>query len=120
MLAVAFAVAALLAARRGEALAGAALAAIGTAAKLFPVLLLPLLGLAALFRRDASWRDRLTRAAALTLTLTRRDVEEADAAPRALEQRLCRTAAGKHWLTHPKAEAFLAERVALLQRLYKR
>ena len=59
-------------------------------------------------------------AAALTLTLTLRDVEEADAAPRALEQRLCRTAAGKHWLTHPKAETFLAERVALLQRLYKR
>ncbi|ONF95649.1 hypothetical protein [Sphingomonas jeddahensis] len=68
MLAVAFAVAALLAGRRGEALAGAALAAIGTAAKLFPVLLLPLLGLGALFRRDASWRDRLIGATALTAT----------------------------------------------------
>lgn len=70
------------------------------------------------------WEDPLPPlpdcAAALTLTLTLRDVEEADAAPRALEQRLCRTAAGKHWLTHPKAETFLAERVALLQRLYKR
>jgi uncharacterized membrane protein len=68
MLAVAFAVAALLAARRGEALAGAALAAIGTAAKLFPVLLLPLLGLGALFRRGATWRARLIAAAALTAT----------------------------------------------------
>ena len=70
------------------------------------------------------WEDPLPPlpdcAAALTLTLTLRDVEEADAAPRALEQWLCRTAAGKHWLTHPKAETFLAERVALLQRLYKR
>lgn len=70
------------------------------------------------------WEDPLPPlpdcAAALTLTLTLRDVEEADAAPRALEQRLCRTAAEKHWLTHPKAETFLAERVALLQRLYKR
>ena len=68
MLAVALAVAAFLAARRGEALAGAALAAIGTAAKLFPVLLLPLLGLGALFRRGATWHDRLTQAAALALT----------------------------------------------------
>jgi uncharacterized membrane protein len=68
MLAVAFAAAALLSARRGEALASAALAAIGTAAKLFPVLLLPLLGLGALFRRGSSWRNRLTCAAALTLT----------------------------------------------------
>lgn len=68
MLAVALAVAAFLAARRGEALAGAALAAIGTAAKLFPVLLLPLLGLGALFRRGATRHDRATQAAALALT----------------------------------------------------
>lgn len=68
MLAIAFAVAALLAARRGEALAGAALAAIGTAAKLFPVLLLPLLGLGALFRRGETWPARLIGAAALTVT----------------------------------------------------
>lgn len=49
LLAVAFAVAAMLAARRGGAVDGAALAALGGAAKLFPVLLLPLLGLGALF-----------------------------------------------------------------------
>lgn len=40
-------------------------------------------------------------------------------APRTL-QRLCREPGGKHWLAHPKAEAFLAGRLALLQRLYKR
>jgi uncharacterized membrane protein len=68
MLAVALAVAALLSARRGEAVTGAALAAIGTAAKLFPVLLLPLLGLGALFRRGATWRARVLGAGALTLT----------------------------------------------------
>ena len=59
-------------------------------------------------------------AAALTLTLTLQDVEAIDTAPAALEHRLCRTPGGKHWLAHPKAETFLAERVALLQRLYKR
>ena len=47
-------------------------------------------------------------------------VEAIDAAPHALEQRLCREPGGKHWLAHPKAEAFLAGRIALLQRLYKR
>ena len=70
------------------------------------------------------WEDPLPPlpdcAAALTLTLTLRDVEAIDAAPHALEQRLCREPDGKHWLTHPKAEAFLAGRIALLQRLYKR
>ena len=65
MLAVVLAVGALLAARRGEALTGTALAAIGTAAKLFPVLLLPLLGLGALFRRGAAGRVRLLEAATL-------------------------------------------------------
>ncbi len=68
MLAVALAVATVLAARRGEAMAGAALAAIGTAAKLFPVLLLPLLGLGALFRPAASWGSRVTGAAGLAVT----------------------------------------------------
>lgn len=58
--------------------------------------------------------------AALTLQLTMRDVEAIDTAPAALEQRLCREPDGKHWLAHPKAETFLAQRVALLQRLYKR
>jgi hypothetical protein len=65
MLAVALAVAAFLAARRGEAASSAALAAIGTAAKLFPVLLLPLLGLGALFRRGWDWRQRIISAAGL-------------------------------------------------------
>lgn len=58
--------------------------------------------------------------AALTLTLTLRDVEAIDADPAALAQRLCREAAGKHWLVHPKADTYLAGRIALLQRLYKR
>ena len=70
------------------------------------------------------WEDPLPPlpdcAAALTLTLTLRDVEAIDADPPALEQRLCREPGGKHWLAHPKAEAFLAGRIALLQRLYKR
>ena len=70
------------------------------------------------------WEDPLPPlpdcAAALTLTLTLRDVEAIDANPAALERWLCRDAGGKHWLAHPKAETFLAERVALLQRLYKR
>ena len=70
------------------------------------------------------WEDPLPPlpdcAVALTLTLTLRDVEAIDADPHALEQRLCREPGGKHWLAHPKAEAFLAGRIALLQRLYKR
>lgn len=67
MLAVALAVAAFLAARRGEALSAAALAAIGTAAKLFPVLLLPLIGLQALLRGGKAWRERIRSAAILTV-----------------------------------------------------
>lgn len=70
------------------------------------------------------WEDPLPPlpdcAAALTLTLTMQDVEAIDTDPRALERRLCRETGGKHWLAHPKAETFLAQRVALLQRLYKR
>jgi uncharacterized membrane protein len=61
------AVAAMLAARRQRLVLAAALAALGTAAKLFPVLLLPLIGLAALFAPDRSWRDRIGTAAACTL-----------------------------------------------------
>ena len=67
MLAVALAIVAFLAARRNEAMSGAALAAIGTAAKLFPVLLLPLLGLGALFRAGESWSRRIGSAALLSL-----------------------------------------------------
>ena len=40
--------------------------------------------------------------------------------PAALGRKLAGTAANKRWLHHPKAETFLAERVALLQRVYKR
>ncbi|WP_301074583.1 hypothetical protein [Sphingomonas sp.] len=67
MLAVALAVAAVLAARRGEALSAAALAAIGTAAKLFPILLLPLLGLQTLLRGGESWRERIRSACIMTV-----------------------------------------------------
>ena len=70
------------------------------------------------------WEDPLPPlpdcAAALTLTLTLRDVEAIDADPAALARRLCREAAGKHWLPPPKADTYLAGRIALLQRLYKR
>ena len=70
------------------------------------------------------WEDPLPPlpdcAAALTLTLTLRDVEAIDADPAALARWLCREAAGKHWLAHPKADTYLAGRIALLQRLYKR
>ncbi|TCP34836.1 hypothetical protein [Sphingomonas sp. BK235] len=52
LLAVAFAMAALRAAARAQTVRAAALAALGGAAKLFPVLLLPLLGLGALVGRD--------------------------------------------------------------------
>lgn len=61
------AVAAMLAARRNRLVLAAALAALGAAAKLFPVLLLPLIGLAALFAADRSWRQRLVGATACTL-----------------------------------------------------
>ncbi|WP_277979205.1 hypothetical protein [Sphingomonas phyllosphaerae] len=53
LLAATFAVAAIRAASRGQAARAAALAALGGAAKLFPVLLLPLLGLGALVGRGA-------------------------------------------------------------------
>ena len=43
-----------------------------------------------------------------------------DGTPAALGRRLVHTAAGKRWLHHPRAETFLAERVALLQRVYRR
>jgi hypothetical protein len=65
LLAVTFAVAALLAARRAETVKATALAALGGAAKLFPVLLLPLLGLGALFHAARSWPRRVAGAALL-------------------------------------------------------
>ncbi|NIJ21689.1 putative membrane protein [Sphingomonas naasensis] len=64
--AVALAVAALLLARDGRLVPAAALAALGTAAKLFPILALPLFGLGALFGDDRPWPQRLLRATALS------------------------------------------------------
>ena len=57
--------------------------------------------------------------AALTLQLTLQDVEPIDTAPAALARRLCQTTRQKHWLAHPKADLYLAEKIALFQRLYR-
>ena len=57
--------------------------------------------------------------AALTLQLTMQDVVAIDTAPAALAQKLVHSTDGKCWLYHPKAETFLSERLALLQRVYK-
>ena len=57
--------------------------------------------------------------AALTLQLTMQDVIAIDTAPAALAQKLVHSTDGKCWLHHPKAETFLSERLALLQRVYK-
>ena len=69
------------------------------------------------------WEDPLPplpdTPAALSLTLTLRDVEEIDAHPAALGHRLACDKAGKRWLHHPRAETYLSERVALFQRLYR-
>ena len=58
--------------------------------------------------------------AALALQLTMQDVELIDADPAALGRKLVHTAQHKRWLHHPKADTFLAGRVALLQRVYRR
>ena len=57
--------------------------------------------------------------AALSLQLTMQDVMAIDTAPAALAQKLVHSTSGKCWLHHPKAETFLSERLALLQRVYK-
>ena len=57
--------------------------------------------------------------AALTLQLTLQDVETIDTDPAALARRLCQTTRQKHWLAHPKADLYLAEKIALFQRLYR-
>ena len=57
--------------------------------------------------------------AALTLQLTMQDVMAIDTSPAALAQKLVHSTDGKRWLHHPKAETFLSERLALLQRVYK-
>lgn len=66
MLAVTLAVVAMLLARQNRLVAAAAMAGLGTAAKLWPVLMLPLIGLAALFEKDRTWVERLVRSAALS------------------------------------------------------
>lgn len=63
--------------------------------------------------------EECTRAT-VAVQLTMQDVMQADTDPAALGRKLAGTVANKRWLHHPKAETFLAERVALLQRVYKR
>ena len=58
--------------------------------------------------------------AGLTVELTVEDVERMDTDPAALGRKLVQTTAGKCWQHHPRAESFLAQRVALLQRVYRR
>ena len=63
---------------------------------------------------------KLSHQAALTLTLTMQDVEAIDTDSAALGRRLVERTEGKRWLHHPRVETFLAERVALFQRVYRR
>ena len=66
------------------------------------------------------WEDPLPPVPDCPAALTLQDVMDIDTAPAALGRRLVRGTAGKRWLHHPKAETFLADRVALLQRVYRR
>lgn len=66
MVAVTLAVAAMLYARSNRLVRAAAMAGLGTAAKLWPVLMLPLFGLGALFERGQNWAQRLIRASLLS------------------------------------------------------
>ena len=69
------------------------------------------------------WEDPLPplpdTPAALTLQLTTQDVIAIDTDPAALGRRLIQSPAHKQWLHHPRAETFLSERLALLQRVYR-
>jgi uncharacterized membrane protein len=67
LLAIVFAVGALLWARAGKTVQAGAAAGLGMAAKLFPVLMLPLLGLGALFGSGEAWLRRLLLAAAMSV-----------------------------------------------------
>lgn len=67
LLAIAFAVAALLWAREAKPVHAGAAAGLGMAAKLFPVLMLPLLGLGALFGSREPWVRRFVLAAMVGL-----------------------------------------------------
>jgi uncharacterized membrane protein len=64
--AVALAVAALVLAREGRLAGAAVLAALGAAAKLFPVVLLPIIGLMALTAPAPGWSRRVTQAATVS------------------------------------------------------
>ena len=70
------------------------------------------------------WEDPLPplpdTPAALSLTLTLADVERLDADPAGFGRHLIQTVQNKRWLHHPRVETYLSERVALLQRVYKR
>lgn len=70
------------------------------------------------------WEDPLPPVpdcpAALSLQLSMADVEQIDLDPAGLGRRLAGSAAGKRWLHHPRAEDFLAQKVALFQRVYRR
>lgn len=57
---------------------------------------------------------------ALALQLTFEDIDLADSDPAALGRRLARSSQNKSWLHHPKADAFLAQKLALMQRVYKK
>jgi len=69
------------------------------------------------------WEDPLPplpdTPAALCLQLTMQDVVAIDTDPAALAHKLVHSTEGKRWLHHPRAETFLSERLALLQRVYK-
>ncbi len=70
------------------------------------------------------WQDPLPAVpdapAVLTLQLTLQDLDEIDTAPAALGQRLVGGTAQKQWVQHPRIETYLSQRVALLQRVYRR
>ena len=70
------------------------------------------------------WEDPLPplpdTPAALALQLTVQDVMDMDTDPAALGRRIVQSTAHKCWLHHPRADTFLSERLALLQRVYKR
>jgi uncharacterized membrane protein len=67
MIAVTLATWALLLTRANRLVRAAAAAGLGVAAKLFPVVMLPLLVLTAFFEKERSWRQRVERTSAVTL-----------------------------------------------------
>ena len=63
--------------------------------------------------------DQKRDPAAICVVAGPQDVMAIDTSPAALAQKLVHSTSGKCWLHHPKAETFLSERLALLQRVYK-